>query len=84
MCCRYRPSKARQRFDFHVVSHSNVQKEPTGLTEEQEGFANEEKSVTTEVIVSEVAKKSPQESAVTTEATVLEVAQEIALKCSEC
>ena len=63
--------------NFSMV-YSDAQKEPTGPIEVQEGLDSEEKSVTTQVTVSEVAKESPQERAVITEVTVSEVARESA------
>ena len=34
---QHRPSKARQKLAAHMTGHSNVQKEPTGPTDVQEG-----------------------------------------------
>ena len=38
---QHRPSKARQKLAVHMTGHSNVQKEPTGPTDAQEGLDSE-------------------------------------------
>ena len=38
---QHRPSKARQKLAAHMTGHSNVQKEPTGPTDAQEGLDSE-------------------------------------------